>query len=52
MLHEELAALVELWRTGDIAPRVDAVFPFSDAASAHRRITERRNIGKVVWVPD
>jgi NADPH:quinone reductase-like Zn-dependent oxidoreductase len=52
MLREELLAVVELWRGGQVAPRVDAVFPFADAASAHRRITERRNVGKVVLVPD
>jgi synaptic vesicle membrane protein VAT-1 len=52
MLREELAALMELWRNGAIVPRIDGVFPFTDVASAHRRITERRNVGKVVLVPD
>jgi synaptic vesicle membrane protein VAT-1 len=51
MLREELDALTELWRKGAIKPRVDAVFPFAEAAQAHQRITERRNIGKVVLVP-
>lgn len=51
MLREELDALIGLWRAGKIKPRVDSVFPFADAAQAHRRITERRNVGKVVLVP-
>jgi NADPH:quinone reductase-like Zn-dependent oxidoreductase len=51
LLREELEALMALWRAGHIKPRVDAVFPFADAASAHRRIDERQNIGKVILVP-
>jgi NADPH:quinone reductase-like Zn-dependent oxidoreductase len=51
LLRDELAALLDLWRTGAIRPRVDGVFPFEEAAAAHRRIGERRNIGKVVLVP-
>jgi NADPH:quinone reductase-like Zn-dependent oxidoreductase len=51
LLREELAALLDLWRAGAIRPRVDGVYPFEEAAAAHRRIGERRNIGKVVLVP-
>jgi NADPH:quinone reductase-like Zn-dependent oxidoreductase len=51
LLREELEALVALWRAGQVKPRVDAVFPFADAADAHRRIAERQNIGKVILVP-
>lgn len=51
LLREELAALLDLWREGAIRPRVDGVYPFAEAAAAHRRIGERRNVGKVVLVP-
>jgi NADPH:quinone reductase-like Zn-dependent oxidoreductase len=51
MLREELEALVKLWVDGAIRPRVDAVYPFTEAAEAHRRLTGRQNIGKVVLVP-
>lgn len=51
LLLEELQALVALWRAGSVRPRVDAVFPFAEAAAAHRRLTERRNVGKVILVP-
>jgi NADPH:quinone reductase-like Zn-dependent oxidoreductase len=51
LLREELDALLVLWRAGQIKPRIDAVFPFAEAAGAHQRITERRNVGKVVLVP-
>jgi NADPH:quinone reductase-like Zn-dependent oxidoreductase len=51
LLREELEALAGFWRAGQVKPRVDAVFPFTDAAGAHRRIAERQNIGKVILVP-
>ena len=51
LLREELEALMALWQAGHIKPRFDAVFPFADAAGAHRRIAERQNIGKVILVP-
>jgi NADPH:quinone reductase-like Zn-dependent oxidoreductase len=51
LLREELAALLDLWRAGAIKPHIDGVYPFAEAAAAHRRIGERRNVGKVVLVP-
>jgi NADPH:quinone reductase-like Zn-dependent oxidoreductase len=46
-----MQALIALWREGAIAPRIDGTYPFSQAAEAHRRITERRNVGKVILIP-
>jgi NADPH:quinone reductase-like Zn-dependent oxidoreductase len=37
---------------GELRPVVAEAFPFDRAADAHRFIAERRNIGKVVLVPD
>jgi NADPH:quinone reductase-like Zn-dependent oxidoreductase len=51
MLTEELHALLDLYRKGSIKPRIDAVIPFERAAEAHRRIQDRKNVGKVVLVP-
>jgi len=51
LLRDELAALLDLWRAGAVKPRVDGVYPFEEAAAAHRRIGERHNIGKVILVP-
>ncbi len=51
MLSEELEALLQLWREKKIAPHVDAAIPFASAADAHRRLEERKNVGKVVLVP-
>jgi NADPH:quinone reductase-like Zn-dependent oxidoreductase len=35
---------------GTIAPIIDATFGFDQAPEAHRRLGERKNIGKVVLV--
>lgn len=51
MLTEELEELLVLWRAGRIAPKVDAVVSFDDAAKAHQRLEHRQNVGKVVLVP-
>lgn len=39
------------WEAGEIRPRVDRTFPFSEAADAHAYLQDRRNLGKVVLVP-
>ena len=36
---------------GKLRPVVRHVYPFEEAAAAHRLIEERRSIGKVVLVP-
>ncbi|MET7422600.1 medium chain dehydrogenase/reductase family protein [Dactylosporangium sp. NPDC005555] len=51
LLREELTALMALWHSGDISPRIDGVYPFDRAADAHRRLGERQNVGKVLLVP-
>ena len=37
--------------SGELAPRVDQVFPLAEAASAHEHLHDRRNIGKVLLRP-
>jgi synaptic vesicle membrane protein VAT-1 len=48
LILSALDALVGLWRDGKIRPHVDSTFPLERAADAHRRIQERKNVGKVV----
>jgi NADPH:quinone reductase-like Zn-dependent oxidoreductase len=51
ILREEFRAVLALWDAGSIKPRIDAVYPFTEAAAAHRRILQRQNIGKIVLTP-
>jgi NADPH:quinone reductase-like Zn-dependent oxidoreductase len=50
-LREELLAVLALWAEGRIKPRIDTAYPFTQAAAAHRRILERKNVGKVLLIP-
>jgi NADPH:quinone reductase-like Zn-dependent oxidoreductase len=51
LLRTELSAVLGLWQEGKVRPRIDSIHPFTAAAAAHARITERRNTGKVILVP-
>jgi NADPH:quinone reductase-like Zn-dependent oxidoreductase len=51
LLRDELQAVLALWDAGRISPHIDSVYPFADAAAAHRRILRRQNIGKVLLRP-
>jgi len=48
VLEPQMQALLTFARDGRVKPRVDRAFPVEEAASAHRYLHERRNIGKVV----
>ncbi len=51
LLREELHAVLALWNAGSVQPRIDTIFPFTEAAAAHRRILQRQNIGKILLTP-
>jgi NADPH:quinone reductase-like Zn-dependent oxidoreductase len=48
---EFLDPLLPLIEDGTITPLIDASFPFEQAPDAHRRLAERKNVGKVVLTP-
>ena len=47
-----MSQLMELYVQGIIRPRVHARVPFSQAAEGHQILHDRKNLGKVVLVPD
>jgi synaptic vesicle membrane protein VAT-1 len=51
VLEEAMGAVAMLWREGKIKPRVDSTYRFEQAADAHRRMHDRKNVGKIVLVP-
>lgn len=51
VLREEFQTVRAMWEAGHIRPRIDATYPFTEAAAAHRRILRRQNVGKVVLTP-
>jgi synaptic vesicle membrane protein VAT-1 len=51
MLREELQAILTLWDQGKVKPLIDTTCPFAEAATAHRRILQHQNTGKIVLTP-
>eukprot|EP00004_Rigifila_ramosa_P009899 TRINITY_DN21688_c0_g1_i1.p1 TRINITY_DN21688_c0_g1~~TRINITY_DN21688_c0_g1_i1.p1 ORF type:complete len:353 (+),score=81.96 TRINITY_DN21688_c0_g1_i1:44-1102(+) len=51
-VREEMIEIMELFTQGKLKAVVDSEFKFSQAAEAHRRMGERKNVGKIVLVPD
>jgi NADPH:quinone reductase-like Zn-dependent oxidoreductase len=48
----EFRALLHAVEAGRLLPRIDRVFPLSQAADAYRLLEEGRQFGKIVLVPD
>jgi NADPH:quinone reductase-like Zn-dependent oxidoreductase len=51
LLGEQFRALVGMYEAGQIKPRVDRTFPFSEAAAAHHYLHDRKAKGKVLLIP-
>ena len=51
LIAPQLAALMEMYEKGELAPHVDRVFRFNEAAAAHQYIHDRKSKGKVLLVP-
>lgn len=51
LLTQELTEVLALWAAGTITPRIDATYPFAQAADAHRRILSHGNTGKIILTP-
>lgn len=51
LLAGELTEVLALWAAGSVTPRIDAVYPFAQAAEAQRRILSHGNTGKIVLTP-
>jgi len=52
VLLGEMIHIMQLYDEGKVKPVVDSIFPFSKARDAHTRLHSRKNVGKVVLVPD
>ena len=51
-LMDDLRRIIRLCDEGEIVPAIDARFPFSKVAQAHQRLEQRKNVGKVLLIPD
>jgi synaptic vesicle membrane protein VAT-1 len=51
LLRPQFAALIELYKAGQISPHVGEIFTFEQAALAHHYLHDRKAVGKVLLVP-
>jgi NADPH:quinone reductase-like Zn-dependent oxidoreductase len=51
LLGFEMRQILELYEKGIVDPHIDSTFRFEEAGEAHRRIEERKNVGKVLLIP-
>ena len=48
-IRATLDALLLLWREGKVRSHIDRVFPMAEGPAAHRRMHERKNVGKILF---
>lgn len=51
LLNEELTDILRLYDEGVVKPQIDSTFTFAQIADAHRRVEQRKNVGKIVLLP-
>jgi NADPH:quinone reductase-like Zn-dependent oxidoreductase len=49
LMRATLDALMALWREGKVRSHIDQVFPLLEGGAAHRRMHERKNVGKILF---
>uniref|UniRef100_S4RAI4 Vesicle amine transport 1 n=1 Tax=Petromyzon marinus TaxID=7757 RepID=S4RAI4_PETMA len=52
LVRSVMANLLDLYRQGHIKPRIDSTWAFEKVGDAMRQMHERKNIGKVILVPE
>uniref|UniRef100_A0ABM5GRB8 Synaptic vesicle membrane protein VAT-1 homolog n=1 Tax=Pogona vitticeps TaxID=103695 RepID=A0ABM5GRB8_9SAUR len=52
LLSDVVAKLVALYNQGKIKPKVDSIWPFEQVVDAMKQMQEKKNVGKVVLVPE
>jgi NADPH:quinone reductase-like Zn-dependent oxidoreductase len=51
LIEPQLAALMEMYKKGELKPHVDKSFPFAEAGAAHQYLHDRKAKGKVLLIP-
>jgi NADPH:quinone reductase-like Zn-dependent oxidoreductase len=51
MMGGAIDKVLALYEQGRVAPVIDSAFRFDDAAAAHVRMHERKNVGKILLLP-
>lgn len=51
LMREEIDEVVRLFEAGVVSPVIDGTYRFDQAADAHRRLGDGKNVGKVLLIP-
>jgi len=49
LMRTSLDAVMARWKEGKVQSHIDAVFPLAEGAAAHRRMHQRKNVGKILF---
>ncbi|NWJ03330.1 VAT1 protein, partial [Crypturellus undulatus] len=52
LLGGVMTKLINLYNQGKVKPKIDSVWPFEQVADAMRKMQEKKNVGKVILVPE
>ncbi|KAM5134976.1 synaptic vesicle membrane protein VAT-1 homolog [Mantella aurantiaca] len=52
LITDVVVKLLDLYKQGKIKPKIDSVYPFEQVGDAMRQMQEKKNVGKVILVPD
>ncbi|CAJ0935870.1 unnamed protein product [Ranitomeya imitator] len=52
LITDVVATLLDLYKQGQIKPKIDSVYPFEQVGDAMRQMQEKKNVGKVILVPE
>ncbi|XP_044154871.1 synaptic vesicle membrane protein VAT-1 homolog [Bufo gargarizans] len=52
LLEDVVATLLDLYKEGQIKPKIDSVYAFEQVGDAMRQMQEKKNVGKVILVPE
>ncbi|KAM4033839.1 synaptic vesicle membrane protein VAT-1 homolog [Anomaloglossus baeobatrachus] len=52
LVSDVVATLLDLYKQGQIKPKIDSVYPFEQVGDAMRQMQEKKNVGKIILVPE
>ncbi|KAM9296306.1 synaptic vesicle membrane protein VAT-1 homolog [Gastrophryne carolinensis] len=52
LITEVVVKLLDLYKQGKIKPKIDSVYPFEQVGEAMKQMQEKKNVGKVILVPE
>ncbi|XP_018420003.1 PREDICTED: synaptic vesicle membrane protein VAT-1 homolog [Nanorana parkeri] len=52
LLTDVVVKLLDMYKQGKIKPKIDSIYPFEQVGDAMRQMQEKKNVGKVILVPE